>query len=58
MATESTKEHEKIKALLQKKIPFAIQQFNKRPLYRALGHSYKIFPCISVHFHGNNNFSI
>jgi len=51
MATESTEEHEKIKPLLiQEQIPFTIQCVSKQSLYRALGHSYKIFPPVSMHF--------
>ena len=43
MATESTKEHEKIKPFSQ-----ATQRFSKQSLYRAMGRSYKNFPCASV----------
>jgi len=44
MATESTEEHEKIKALLfLEQSSFATQRFSKQTLYRALGHSCKIF---------------
>jgi hypothetical protein len=44
MATESTEEHEKRKTLLfREQISFATQRFSKQSLYRALGHTCKIF---------------
>jgi len=49
IATESTKEYGKIKALLfRKQISFSTKYFDKQSPYRALGSPYKIFSCIPV----------